>query len=80
MHRPIFCQFTVLDSFVLYCFHCTAPVLISRPPEAIAAYVFVQYFFIFWLVGLCRKVAGTVVHLGDLVLRVRKMTQAPVCG
>ena len=40
--------------------------LTSCPPEAIAAYVFAQYFFL----GLiyAAKVAGTAVHLGYLVL------------
>jgi len=39
------------------------------------AYVFAQYFFS-WLV-YAAKVAGTVVHLGNLVLG-HKVTQAPV--
>ena len=48
----------------------------------IAAYVFAQYFLLVgWLVGLVYavKVARTVVHLGDLVLR-REVTQAPTDG
>ena len=55
--------------------------LISRPPKAIAAYVFAQYFiFIFYLfLVLARKVAVTVVHIGELVLG-REVTQASVGG
>jgi len=49
---------------------------------AIAAYVFAQYFFLYllvrWLV-YAGKVAGTVVHLGDLVLG-REVTQASSGG
>ena len=55
---------------------------VSSPPEAIAAYVFAQHFFIYWLVGwlvYAIRLAGTVVHLGDLVLG-REVTQVPAGG
>ena len=32
--------------------------IISRPPEAMAAYVFAQYFFTYWLVGLGPESGG----------------------
>ena len=57
--------------------------LISRPPKVIAVYVFAQYFFLlFWLVGwlvYVGKVAGMLVHLGNLVLGC-EVTQAPAGG
>ena len=56
--------------------------LISRPPKVIAAYVFAQYFFFLFLVGwlvYAGRVAGMLVHLGDLVLG-RGVTQAAAGG
>jgi len=56
--------------------------VISRPPKAIAADVFVQYFLIFFFINFlvyALNVAGTVVHLGDLVLG-REVTQASAGG
>ena len=51
-------------------------VLISRTLEAIAAHVFAQYFFLFWLVYAV-KVAGTVVNLVFAGLRAEKGYGAP---
>ena len=57
-----------------------ALLLIDLLAARLPVYVFAQYFFFFigWLVYAI-KVAGTVVHLGDLVLG-REVTQAPAGG
>ena len=60
---------SVLCTHVLYLLS-----LLAAHRMTIAAYVFAQYFFLGWLVGwllYAVKVAGTVAHLGDLVLGLR---------
>ena len=63
--------------------------IISHPPEARGLRFCPVLFYLFFL-GLCRKVAGTVVHLRDVVLWMmvqvgdlvlaRGVTQAPAGG